>query len=288
MRGFCYAQAMNAARVKYTLEHAGYQLDPLKVTEMLPLREGEYGIVPTANEGLDARRATLAARLLAPKGGDKNNIKNALLTMLGAEFVGYVPTAFIDASISPPACGQQPMLLAAGARLPKLVTILDLISIGLGSPQWVRYESLSLPSIPEQSTPTLPPTQLLIGEEFVVEPGHNVSQERVTILDLRELVPGQTELRAAFNLPHKTNTLASNLTFPYWISTKRYNIAALKPSSAADPETRRKVNELLSRMVRAVSTWSIVQEDPSNLLHTGVFRADTSGADTQTCEDALI
>jgi hypothetical protein len=110
----------------------------------------------------------------------------------------------------------------------------------------------------------------------------------VTITGLRENTPGFPELEATFNNPHSAGALASNMAYPYWLSTKRFNLVVLEATAAADPETRRKINELLDRMVRAVSTWAIVQEDPGAAGHTGTFLADTSGSDTQTMEDVVI
>ena len=285
MRAFCYAQAMHAARILHTLEHAGFQLDPLKVCEMLALREGEYGLVPGPYDSIDDRRAALAARKLAPRGGDFNNIKNALLTLVGDPFVQYIPTAWADATVYPTNLGDQPMNLAPANRLPKVATLTSNISLGLGAPQWVHYTQTDLQPVPDS---TSAPSTLLVGETIVVDPGHNVLHEAVTILDLRELIPGATELRATFNNPHSAGALVSNLPYPYWLSTKRFNLVVLEAASAADPETRRKINELLSRMVRAVSTWAIVQEDPGAPGHTGTFLSDTSGSDTQTMEDVII
>ena len=289
MRAFCYAQAMHAARVRYTLEHAGYQLDPLKVAEMLALREGEYGLIPSPYDSIDDRRAALAARMLAPLGGWLNNIRNALLTLLGEDFVQYIPTAYVDAVVTPLNCGDQPMNLVPQNRIPQLLTLLDGISTGLGSPRWVRYEVVELPSIPQPvSGPTLPPLNLIVGDSIVVDPGHNTIAESLTVTGLRELVPGVLELQGTFFRPHDAGAAAASFTYPYWLSTKRHNLAVLGAEAAADPETRRKTNELLERMTRVVSTWNIVQEDPTNPLHTGVFLSDTSGSDTQTMEDVVI
>ena len=285
MRGFCYAQAMQAARVRYTLEHAGYQLDPLKVTEMLPLREAEYGLIPGPTESIDDRRATLAATLLAPKGGDFNNIKNALLTLLGDSFIQYIPTTYGDSIRFPTNCGDQPMNLVTPDRLPKLLTITDTISTGLGAPQWVHYEPLELPSVPDADAQ---PTDVYVGETFIVDPGQTALHETITVSAVRELVPGFPELEATFNNPHSAGTMASNMPYPFWVSTKRANLVVLEATAAVDAETRRKVNELFAKMVRAVSIWFIVQEDPTNPGHTGTFRVGVSGLGVQTIGDVSI
>ncbi len=285
MRAFCYAQAMQAARVLYTLEHAGYQLDPLKVCEMLALREAEYGIIPGPNDSIDERRATLAARLLAPKGGAFNTIKNALITLLGDDFVQYIPTTYADSVLYPASLGDQPMNLAPANRLPKLLTIDTTISTGLGAPQWVVYTQRELAPVPDS---TVAPRQPLVGETFVIEPGHNTQHETVTILAFREQIPGFLELQATFNNPHSAGVLASNIAYPYWLSTKRLNLVVMEALAATDAETRRKTNELMERMVRCVSTWYLVQESASVPGTTGTFRVGVSGLGPQTIGDVTI
>jgi hypothetical protein len=285
MRAFCYASAMNAARVRYTLEHAGYQLDPLKIVEMLPLREAEYGLVPPPNDGIDARRAALAARMLAPKGGDFNNIKNALLTLLGDEFVQYVVTQYADAVLYPAAIGDQPMNLVTPTRQPRLLSLPNAISTGLGAAQWVRYDEVELPPVPEVDAQ---PQQVYKGETYVVDPGNNLAIERIEVLDVREVSPGLPELRATFTKAHSSGTLCTNMPFPLWASTKRANLVVVSALAAADAETRRKINELLTRVVRAVSTWNIVQESPSTPNTTGIFTVGESPLGYQTIGNVTV
>lgn len=285
MRAWAYAWAMHLARVRYTLEHAGYQLDPLKVTEMLPLREGEYGLIPGPYESIDARRAALAARMLVPKGGDVNNIRTTLRQLLGDAYVGYIPTAFFDAVLYPAAIGDQPMNLVTPTRQPKILNLMTNISLGLGAPQWVRYAFIELPAVPEVDAQ---PKDVAKGETFAIDPGDNIALETITVLDLRELTPGVLELQATFNNPHTTGAYMTNSPFPYWLSTKRFNLVVLEPIAAADAETRRKTNELLARMVRAVSTWNICQEDPTNPGFTGTFRVGVGRLGVQTIGNVAI
>lgn len=288
MRAWCYATAMHLARVRYLLEHAGYQLDPLKVCEMLPKREDEYGVIPSPYDSIDDRRATLAAQLLAPKGAAFNTVLTALATLLGAELRGYLPTPWLDAVVSPANIGDQPMNMPSVTTLPKLFQLRLKITVGLGSPQWVRYEQIELPTIPAQFRPTLPPENLLVGETVVLDVGNNARHERCEIFGLRDLGDNEPEMLIVPTLPHEADAPCTNFHYPWWFSTKRFNLIVLDAAVAGDPETRRKVNELMAKMQRAVSTWAIVQEDPLNPGHTGVFLSDTSGSDSQTCEDVTI
>jgi hypothetical protein len=285
MRAWSYAWSMHLARVRYTLEHAGYQLDPLKVTEMLALREGEYGLIPGPYDSLDQRRATLAARMLVPKGGDINNIRTTLRQLLGDAFIQYIPTSFFDAVLYPAAIGDQPMNLVTPTRQPKLLNLMTNISLGLGAPQWVNYEFIELPSVPDVDAQSKDVNK---NETFTIDPADNINVETITVLDVRELTPGYLELQATFNNPHTAGAYLTNMPYPYWLSTKRFNLAVLESTAAADAETRRKVNELLARMVRAVSTWNICQEDPANPGFTGTFRVGVGRLGVQTIGNVTI
>lgn len=285
MRAWCYAWAMHLAQVRYTLEHAGFQLDPLKLVEMLALREGEYGIVPGPNDGMDARRATLAARLLAQKGGDFNNIKNALITLLGDAFVQYIVTSYAGSVLYPTNIGDQPMNLVTPTRQPKLLTLTTPISTGLGAPQWVYYDAVAVPAVPDASAQ---PKEVFVGETYTIDPGNNLNIETITVTGVTGTIPGNLQLEATFNNPHPAGVILTNMPFPLWVSTKRFNLVVVDAIAAADAETRRKINELLARMVRAVSTWNIVQEDPLNPGFTGTFTVGVGPLGYQTIGSVAI
>ncbi len=286
MRAWCYATAMSQARSRYLLEQGGNQIAPLRTAEnFLATREDEYGIIPSPNAGPDERRAAIAAARKLPGGGSYNNVNNALITLLGSALKKYLPTPIAAAVVTPTSPGDQPMNLIPLQRLPKLIRILPAISINLGTPVWVQYEVIETPFIPEQSSPTLPAQNLLVGETVVVNPGHNTLHERCEVLDLRETVPGFKEIRLTFNNPHDPNTVAYNYVYPYWLSTRRFSLIILDAVRAADAETRRRTNEFLDKVLRAVTTWAIAREDPLNPGHTGTFNVGVSGLGTQTIGD---
>jgi hypothetical protein len=112
--------------------------------------------------------------------------------------------------------------------------------------------------------------------------------ERIMVLDMRELVPDEPEIYATFNHPHTAGVIFTNTPFPLWMSTKRFNLVVVDASVATDPETRRKIHELLGRMVRAVSTWNIVQEDPLNPGFTGTFKVGLGPLGSQTIGSVAI
>jgi hypothetical protein len=91
-------------------------------------------------------------------------------------------------------------------------------------------------------------------------------EERVTILAV-----DTTAKTVAINatIPHGFDVVGFTHPYPAWRSTKRHSLVVLSVSAAADPEKRRKVNELMQRMARTVSTWDICAGSGSST--TGPF-----------------
>lgn len=276
MRGFCYATAKAHARARLLLIHAGLQIDPHKLVEMLPLREDEYGVIPGQNDDIDTRRNTVAARMLLPNGASYNAVKTALETLLGDDFVKYHPVTKVEAVTSPTNAGDQPMHFAASTALPKTIRLLQNVTV-IGSPQTILYEPIDTPT-PIQQIPgglVVANTELLQGESLVVGAGLPGQHERVTISQV--ILSGTPpysarQVVATFGKAHPIGTLATTGNYPYWLSSKRHNLIVLTATAAADPEKRRKVNELLDRMLRGVSTWDIVAESSPGF--TGPFTVE--------------
>ncbi len=251
---WCYATAMRLGYARYLLEHAGYQLQPLKVTEMMGHREWEYGIVPGQDDSLYTRRQVLAAREKLPRGARREAVVDALTTLLGADFLGYRTTAPAEIVNWPLNLGDQPMNLQRPTVPRKLIRITQAISTGLGAPQEVTYSGVDL----GEGAP-------LIGDKFVVEPEIPARAEVVTIEFVGE------NITATFNNPHDANCLATTQPYPMWTGTQRANLIFVSMSASVDPEKRRKINELLERILRGVSTWAIVGADPGPPPVAGPF-----------------
>lgn len=245
--GWCYAMARCLAVARLTLIHAGKQIDPSCVYEYLADREAEWQIVPGPDDTILERRATLAARKLLPRGARREAVVDALQTLLGGAFVWYRTTKPAEIDTWPASAGAQPMNLQLPSVERKRLSITQPISIGLGSPQSVRYQ------LADAAQPAL-----LAGDELVVEPENPARAEPVTVLSLSAGPPAT--FRATFNGPHDTGCLGTTMPWPAWASSQRFDLVILTAAAALDPETRRKLNDLLQRLLRGVSTWGIVQE----------------------------
>lgn len=252
---WCYATAKRLGYVRYLLEHAGYQLQPLKVFEMMAYREQEYGIVPGQNDSLYERRQVLAARELLPRGARREAVVDALSTLLGSDFLGYRTTLPAEIVNWPTSLGDQPMNLQLPTVPRKVIRITTAITTGLGAPQDVSYSPVDLFTFP-----------ISAGDKFVVQPENPYNSETITVSAVGEL-----SIVATFNKPHPPNVLATTQPYPMWCGTQRASLIFVSMSASVDPEKRRKINELMERIARGVSTWAIVGAVPGPPPAAGPF-----------------
>lgn len=261
-----YAVAMGVASLKLTAERAGNQMLPDKVHELLPTREREYGLTPGPYDSEASRTAALQARYRLPIGAAKVNIQNALTDLLGSDFIAYRPTPYSESVKYPPNIGDNPMLLTPASYPRKMLRITPAISTGLGGSITVRYTNL-LPNtgaLKNQNGKVVPAdfTDPIVNDFMVIEPENNGRREVVHIEATGiDAPPGVeipfTTLTATFNFAHEPNCLAVAMPYPMWTSTKRHSLIVLTATAAADPEKRRRVDELMTRIARDVSTWNI-------------------------------
>lgn len=257
MDGFCYALAIRLARARLKLIHAGLQISPLNVTEMMSDREAEWQITPGPFDTLETRRSTLAAREKLPRGARREAIEDLLQTLLGDAFVWYYTTKKADIATWPLTLGDPAQNLQNPSIPRKRLTITQSVSVGLGAPQTVAY------------TMSAGSSALIGGDELSVDPGNITRTETVTVTAVTP-----TTFTATFNNPHDVDSPASTMPFPIWCSNQRDNAVIVDAVTAVDPEARRKINEIMSRALRAVSTWAIVAETSAGTA--GPFRIGVS------------
>jgi hypothetical protein len=249
MEAFCYASAMQLAEARYTLEHAGLQISPHYVDEMMADRELEYGITAGPSDTLWTRRAVLAARKVLPRGARREAVVDALQTLLGDGFVFYRTTKPAEILNWPSALGDQPQNLQLPGVPRKLISITPTISIGLGAPQEVTYTRLDTTQ-----------SELLVGDDLVVEPEILGRAEVVTVEAVVAPPLGPYAFTATFDQAHEPGCLATTQPFPAWVGSQRFALIIVTAAAATNPETRRKIDELMQRVARGVSTWAIVAQ----------------------------
>ena len=283
---WCYALAMGAARAWYAMERGGNQAWAAHIGELLAVKEAEYGIIPGPNDTIAERHAVLAARMLAPVAGTYGNIVAALTALLGDDFIEYRPTDKADAVMWPTTCGAQPMNLQLETVPRHLLELIDPPTIGLGGPCEVEYRLLDPEPLFDATTSRFS-SPVEVGEVLVLEPANLTLSERVTVTAVRRTDPENPFLTQFFftaiiTKPHHPGDLATSMPWPLWVSDQANSLIIVTEAAALDPEKRRKVHDLMGRMAKGVSTWSITAAPNEFTLTSGPWRAGDGRMDVTT------
>jgi hypothetical protein len=239
-----YAQARCLGASQYQLDRAANNRNPLKTTELLPSLERDYQIVPAYGSTLTERRRVVAARAITTRGSRAEAVEDALRTLLGDDFISYSTTATADAETWPPVPGDVGIFARAGVQKKLFRVDVNITRIG-------ALLSLPFTSLGGTARP-------IRGETYCVSPdSRDPNIEQITIVGVSS---DGTELLATCSKPHAAGTLAVR-PHPLWISSKRYNRIVVTFAAATNPETRRKINELMRRQLRGVSQWCVVHNE---------------------------
>ncbi len=242
-----YADSMCLAHAQYQLDRALNNRDVSKATELLTQLEKDYQVSPGQRDTLKQRRDFLSAMIKVSRGNSQSVIESALGTLLGSNFVAYehlTPTTF------PPSPGDVGVF-AKTNEIVKQFAIGPAIST-IGTPISVAFYSMG-----DSATP-------MPGERYTVDPNPLSTIEQITIISV-----GVGAIEAIFSRAHEAGTVAVT-PYPFWISSARYSRVVVTLSVAQDPETRRKINELMARASRGVSQWGIVSDQGSLILDSPV------------------
>lgn len=237
-----YAQAMCLGAAQYELDRAANNQNPLTATELLPVLERDFQVIPPFDATLGDRRRELAARRLVTRGARVEAVESSLRLLLGDAFISYEPTPTASLVAWPAAPASIGTFERAGTQK-KLIRISANIST-TNVPHTVVFESLGGTDAP------------IAGEHYTVgTDSRDPNIERVEVTT----VNGQT-LTAVFTRPHVTGFLATR-PHPVFISSKRYARVVVTFAAATNVETRRKINEQMKRQLRGVSRWCIVSNE---------------------------
>ena len=291
---FCFAGALQVARVEQRMREAARQNFADEVCEFMPVREAEYGLIPGPTDTMPTRRAAFRRAKKLHTTWTRTEIEEALKELLGSDFLAYRPTPLADVERWPASLGAAPQNLAATNVTRKVVRITQAVSAGLGSPQTVTYRMFdpTLGAVIDTAAAGAA-GGLAVGDKFVVEPNVSGISETVTVAAVFQAfgaVPiGQlpvTSFTATFQKPHTNGCLCFTHAFPRWISTKRHSLIVVTAAAAIDADKRRLVDRQMRRMVRASSTWDIVQS--ANGTTTGAFTIGSPSIGMQTIGSITI
>lgn len=265
-----YATSMALARARASIVSARNQHDPGKAYEMLPTTERDFGVVPGETDTIAQRQRVVAARNLISRGPRAESIENALRTLLGDVYVGYRVTSNTEKTVVPADPTNGPGVFARDSIPSKVFCLTSTASMpGVEVP--FTYARLGDDD----------GVRLVAGDIACVEPEHSTQTEKVTILSVSELTA-----TAVFTKGHGVGASVIAGPVPIWRSTKRHVFVVVTSLAAIDPETRRKVHDLMRRISRAVTTWSIIQASSSTTI--GPFTLELSPLDTVPLETSSL
>lgn len=238
-----YARALALADARVTL-HRGYnQRRALYAQELLPALERTYSITPEPGDSDEMRRRRVAARQVLARGSTRDNLRTVLRTLLGDDFVRL----YLKPPAAPPIFPSVPEMhgawddpAAAGRYFQLTETVVD-------TDREIEFSYENLLDDGER---------MAAGDMLCVQPENPHNAEAIQIASARG--SGRQLARAVFSRPHEAGSIVRTHA-PLWISTQRYIVVVVTPKAAADPTMRNRIHEAMRRLVRASTTWAIVQ-----------------------------
>lgn len=244
-----FAMAMMFARAHAELERAGNQADALQLWDLLLAMEDTYGITPDATATLASRRQAVFAAQQLTLGPKRGNVIYQLQTALGSDFVAYVTSPQSPGVnwASNPALTQR-----SSPALPDTQGIFD------DPPLWktIQLTTNTLGSLIGYVHTAGDTSDLVVGDQLVVQPGDFGMQEKITILTH---TPGS--FTANFVHPHEIGTIAIRRPWPFWQSTQKHSCVVVKRGRATDQKVRQTVRNVLTKLLGNTSTWDVVEEN---------------------------
>lgn len=253
-----YALAMMLARVVGHTTRAANQMDPRRVTDLLPVQEAIYGIVPGLNDSIFDREAALIAKRVLPQGARYTAVTAALTAAIGADFLYYYVTKRADISTYPasPGAATGPGNWVAPDSGIEVVRLTSAVSL-LGAPVTAHYAALDPGGV----------SRISKGDAVVMSANNIGLAERVIVADA-----SASAFTATFTKAHDVGDICTTALYPYWVSNQQHVLVVVTPAAALDPEKRRKVNDVMKQIMRTWVQWDIVPS--ADGLVTAGFKID--------------
>ena len=260
MEAHVYATAMAIADANAAVKRAGNQRRGATAYDMLPALEDKLGVTPGPTATISQRRAALVARTKLGRGARRESVEDALHTALGSRFVAYRPIAVSESTKWPAAPGTGPGVFRRLGTPLQAIRILEPVTTGATT---VAYENIDT---------SAQEIRIEVGNVLCLDPSNLGLAERITITG--STGSGATrEISFTAAKAHDEGCGAVNQA-PVWWSNKRHSwIIVDTLANAADPEVRRIVAEVMGRLARGVSLWSVAAKSGANI---GGFQLDVT------------
>lgn len=256
-----YATAMALARARGQVEKGSNQTDPRRVTDLLPVREQTYGLIPGLHDSIFDRQDALIAKRLLPQGARYTAVTEALDNAIGDDFLFYwVLTNPVDIATYPNTTLGPCNWILPGQEI-RVVRLTGAVSI-TGSPVSVGYAPIDPDDL----------SRIEVGDVLIMSTNNIGLAEKVTVT-----AASPTAFVATFTSAHDPGDICTTAPFPYWITNKQYVFVIITPEAQLDSEKRRKVNQVMKQIMRTWVRWGIVPDDGTG-----------TGTATFTVEDPIL
>jgi hypothetical protein len=260
-----YAFARCIAVAEGQLTRARNEGRPLKTQELLGELEHDFGVAYSPRQTEAERRVVLSLRERVLRGSRKESLDEALGLLLGADFVEAIPYKDM---LTPPT--QWPADPSTNGNyqlraLWRLYTVTECTAL-LGT-----RDLHVVDGVPGQEP-------LKTGDRVILDPANAGMAEAVTVVALLAEPSVDASnfttnyVRVVIAKPHDAGVVATTAPFPLIISTQRHILVRVSAAATRDALTRIAINDLMRRMLPAVTTWEIDVADtgapgsPDNLL----------------------
>ena len=260
-----YARAMAVASARATVQRAANQRNPLTATESMPHFERAYRLAPGPLDLIETRRAEAAHRLLAPRGNRWEAMTDELDRILGDSLLAVRPVRYVEATVWPTSPADGPGVFVLPEQPAKLIRLLEPITAP-GVPSTVSYENWDTSQVA---------IAVAAGDSLSVQPENQALAEKVTVTAVAGTGASRT-LTAVFENAHDQNAAATTGPAPIWWSTVGHLFIVVEHAAALDSALVARVDELLTRIAKAGTTWSIVEPSSPSAETIGPFALGSS------------
>lgn len=242
MAGKLFATAMALANVQRSIDHVNQESRPGLSDELLEVHETDYQVTPPVGATKDERRAVLAAKVQVAEGCPSTVVDAALSDLLGSHLIAVRRYNENDYTVYPAdwdTTGPGLWKDAERATIAKTHRLSADVAIGTST---ITVEELSGDAF-------------VGGETAIIDAGEYGIEESVTILS-----DGAGNLSAVFAHGHEAGALMTTSDYPRAASTARHLLIVTDSTVARSRAWRVKIADLLELMLRAIDSWSVVEE----------------------------
>lgn len=271
-----YARAILFGCAREQNRAANNQRVPSKVHDKLPTWEKDYGIIVEPTWSPDTRREVLTARVMLMHGPREEALWTELYALLGSSLylirATHPSERLIWPDPDPTGIGTFPV---ADAPL-VFGRILDPVVVP-GVSQTVHFV-------------TVGDVQPTVGQKLCFEPEVNVLTEAAVVTALGSDLSVGSPAISIINLLTATFAKAKDANswfasaMPLWSSSQRILQVIVKPAAAEDPETRRKIHEVMARHCKTTTEWEILES--SDGVHVGPWTVNVGVVGATAIGDA--